>query len=137
MADRKTMAGLIAIGVGCRKSCASAAIVALVRRALAQVGSREGDRRLFTSEDKHGEQNLARAAGALGLELNFLARGQLLAEAARAVTHSERVERLIGLPGLAETAALAGAGRGGELIVARIASDGATCAIAYAAEAPE
>jgi cobalt-precorrin 5A hydrolase len=111
MADRKTMAGVIAIGVGCRKSCASEAIVALVRRALAQVGSREGDRRLFTSEDKHGEQNLARAAGALGLELNFLARGQLLAEAARAVTHSERVERLIGLPGLAETAALGGARR--------------------------
>ena len=131
------MAGLIAIGVGCRKGASSEAIVALVRRALAQVGSREGDRLLFTSEDKHGEQNLARAAGALGLELNFLARGQLLAEAARAVTHSERVERLIGLPGLAETAALAGAGRGGELIVARIASEGATCAIAYAAEAPE
>ena len=58
-------------------------------------------------------------------------------QAARAVTRSERVERLIGLPGLAETAALAGAGRGGELIVARIASEGATCAIAYAAEAPE
>ena len=131
------MAGLIAIGVGCRKSCTSAAIVALVRRALAQVGSREGDRRLFTSEDKHGDANLAQAAETLGLELHFLARGRLLAEAARAATRSERVERLIGLPGLAETAALAGAGRGGELIVARIASGGATCAIAYAAVAPE
>jgi cobalt-precorrin 5A hydrolase len=137
MADRKTMASLIAIGVGCRKGASSEAIVALVRRALAQAGSRGGDQRLFTSEDKHGETNLARAAGALGLELNFLARSRLLVEAARAVTRSERVERLIGLPGLAETAALAGAGRGGELIVARIASDGATCAIAYAAEAPE
>jgi cobalt-precorrin 5A hydrolase len=137
MADRKTMAGLIAIGLGCRKGCASAAIVALVRRALAEAGSRDGDRRLFTSEDKRGEVNLAQAAGMLGLELNFLARGQLLAEAARAVTRSERVERHIGLPGLAETAALAGAGRGGELIVTRIATGGATCAIAYAAEAPE
>ena len=107
------MAGLIAIGVGCRKSCASAAIVALVRRALAEAGSREGDRRLFTSEDKRGDANLAQTAETLGLELHFLARGRLLAEAARAVTRSERVERLIGLPGLAETAALAGAGRGG------------------------
>jgi cobalt-precorrin 5A hydrolase len=137
MANGKAMAGLIAIGVGCRKSCASAAIVVLVRRALMQVGSREGDRRLFTSEDKRGDANLVEAAGMLGLELNFLARGRLLAEAARAVTRSERVERHIGLPGLAETAALAGAGCGGELIVARIASEGATCAIAYAAEAPE
>jgi cobalamin biosynthesis protein CbiG len=131
------MAGLIAIGLGCRKGASSKAITALVRRALAQAGSREGDRRLFTSEDKHGEPNLAQAAETLGLELHFLARGRLLAEASRAVTRSERVERHIGLPGLAETAALAGAGTDGELIVARIASDGATCAIAYAAEAPE
>ena len=129
------MAGVIAIGVGCRKGASSEAIVALVRRALAQAGSREGDQRLFTSEDKRGDANLAQAAETLGLELHFLARGRLLAEAARAVTRSARVERLIGLPGLAETAALAGAGRGGELIVARIASEGATCAIAYAAEA--
>jgi cobalt-precorrin 5A hydrolase len=32
------MTGLIAIGVGCRKSCASEAIVAIVRRALADCG---------------------------------------------------------------------------------------------------
>jgi cobalt-precorrin 5A hydrolase len=135
MADRKAMAGLIAIGVGCRKGCDSAVIVALVHRASAEAGEREGERRLFTSEDKRGEANLARAAAALGLELRFVARDRLLAEAVRAITRSERVERHIGLPSLAETAALAGAGPGGELVVARIASDGATCAIAYAGEA--
>ena len=125
------MAGLIAIGVGCRKGCTSTAIAALVRRALAQAGEREGERRLFTSEDKLGEANLARAAEALELELNFVARGALLAQAARAFTRSDRVERLTGLPGVAETAALAGAGPGGELIVARLAENGATCALAF------
>ncbi len=125
------MAGLMAIGIGCRKSCASAAIAAIVRRALAEAGPHVGDRRLFTSEDKRGEANLALAAEALGLPLDFVARARLLSEAVRAVTRSERVERHIGLPGLAETAALAGAGPGGELIVARLAANGATCAIAF------
>ena len=125
------MAGLIAIGVGCRKACPSEAIATLVRSALAQAGVREGERRLFTIEDKRGEANLVDAARALGLELNFLAYDRLAAEAPRATTRSEQVERHIGLPSLAETAALAGAGPGGALIVARLAADGATCAIAY------
>jgi cobalt-precorrin 5A hydrolase len=131
MANGKTMAGVIAIGVGCRKACASVAIVALVRRALCEAGAREGVRGLFTIEDKRGEANLTEAARAVGLELSFLAFDQLEREAPRVATRSARVERHIGLPSLAETAALAGAGEGGELIVARLAADGATCAIAY------
>jgi cobalt-precorrin 5A hydrolase len=51
-------------------------------------------------------------------------------------TRSARVGRHIGLPSLAETAALAGAGPGGELIVGRLAEGGATCAIAYRRAAP-
>ena len=92
---------------------------------------------MFTLEEKESEANVREAASTLGLPLYFLAHERLLREATRVVTRSARVERLIGLPGVAETAALAGAGPNGELIVARIASDGATCAIAYAAEAPE
>jgi len=125
------MAGLIAIGVGCRKACSPDAITALVRDALARAGALEGERRLFTIEDKRGEANLVDAARALGLELHFLTFDRLAAEAPRATTRSVRVERHIGLPSLAETAALAGAGPGGALIVARLAADGATCAIAY------
>ena len=90
------MAGVIAIGVGCRKACASAAIVALVRRALAEAGAREGVRGLFTIDDKRGEANSTEAARALGLELNFLAFDQLEREAPRVATRSARVERHIG-----------------------------------------
>ncbi len=127
------MAGLIAIGVGCRKGCASEAIVALVQRMA--VGEFVGERALFTAEAKRGEANLEAAARALGLPLHFVAPERLAIEAPRAATRSAVVERWIGLPSLAETAALAGAGPGGRLIRARIAAAGATCAVAYRAEA--
>jgi cobalt-precorrin 5A hydrolase len=130
------MARLIAIGVGCRKASASGAIVALVRRALAEAGDPAGERALFTLESKRGEINLEDAARALRLPLRFLTREQLANEGPRTKTRSARVERHIGLPNLAETAALAGAGHGGELAVARLAADGATCAIAYRRQAP-
>ena len=129
------MAGLIAIGVGCRKNCTSAAIVALVRRALAEAGALAGEREMFTLDEKEGEANVREAASALGLPLYFLSHERLLREAPRVVTPSARVERLIGLPGVAETAALAGAGPNGELIVAKIVGGGATCAIALRREA--
>ncbi len=131
------MAGLIAIGGGCRHSCPAAANIAMVRRALAAAGEPPGEREMFTLDEKESEANVREAASTLGLPLYFLSHERLLREATRVVTRSARVERLVGLPGVAETAALAGAGPNGELIVARIASDGATCAIAYAPEAPE
>ena len=130
------MARVIAIGVGCRQACASDAIVALVRRALAEAGAPAGEPVLFTLESKRGETNLEDAAHALQLPLRFLTHEQLAIEGPRVKTRSARVERHVGLPCLAETAALAGAGSGGELIVARLAADGATCAIAFARDAP-
>ena len=131
------MAGLIAIGVGCRRGCTAAAIVAMVRRALAAAGEPPGTREMFTLDEKESEANVREAASALGLPLYFVSHQRLLREAPRVVTPSARVERLIGLPGVAETAALAGAGPDGELIVAKIVGGGATCAIALRREAPE
>jgi len=131
------MAGLIAIGVGCRRGCTAAAIVAMVRRALVAAGEPPGKREMFTLDEKEGEANVREAASALGLPLYFLSHERLLREAPRVVTPSARVERLIGLPGVAETAALAGAGPNGELIVAKIVGGGATCAIALRPEAPK
>jgi cobalt-precorrin 5A hydrolase len=131
------MAGLIAIGIGCREAATGDAIVALVRDALAKAGTRAGKPRLFTIESKRGAANVAAAAAALGWELSFLDRAQLQAQVSRAMTRSERVARHIGLPSVAETAALAGAGEGGRLVVPRLAADGATCAIAHNPGAPE
>jgi cobalt-precorrin 5A hydrolase len=131
------MAGLIAIGVGCRRGCTATAIVAMVRRALAAAGEPQGIREMFTLDEKASEANVREAASTLGLPLYFLSHARLLREAARVVTPSARVERLVGVPGVAETAALAGAGLNGELIVAKIVGGGATCAIAIRPEAPK
>jgi len=131
------MVGLIAIGVGCRKGCMAAAIIAVVRRALVAAGEPAGKREMFTLDEKASEANVREAASTLGLPLYFVSHERLLLEAPRVVTRSARVERLVGLPGVAETAALAGAGPNGELIVARIVGGGATCAIALRPEAPK
>ena len=124
--------GMLAIGVGCRTGVSAEAIADLVRRAIERSG-RAGRAALFTAVEKQSEAGLREAAVKLGLPLVFLPRAALAAMSDGAVTRSERVVDLFGVPSLAETAALAGAGAGSELIVARISADGVTCAIAAVA----
>jgi len=126
------MTSAVAIGVGCRKDCAADAIEALVRRALGQVPA-AAPLGLFTLVDKSGEAGLIEAADRLGLDLTYLPRETLRSRAAAVQTPSPHAETLFGVPSVAEAAALAGAGPKSVLIVARIAADGATCAIAEAA----
>jgi cobalt-precorrin 5A hydrolase len=120
---------MLAIGVGCRAGCPAEAIATLVQRALSSAGV-SGSPALFTSVDKHREAGIAAAAVRLALPLVYLPRASLEAAAPDAQTRSERVVSLFGVPSIAETAALAGAGPGAKLIVPRMAADGATCAIA-------
>ncbi len=119
----------IAIGVGCKQGCASEAIIALVRRALSSA-QRSDAVALFTHQDKQGEAGLIEAARRLALPLVFLDRAALREAAPRAVTYSAKVMAMFGLPSIAETAALAGAGPGSILLVPRISDAGASCAIA-------
>jgi cobalt-precorrin 5A hydrolase len=130
MEDRKAVAGMIAIGVGCRKICDSAAIVALVRRALRDCASLDGARRLFTLEDKAGDPAVRAAAAELGFELQGLSREALAAAAPRLRTRSAAAQRRFGLASIAEAAALAGGGPNARLLAPRLAADGATCAVA-------
>ena len=121
---------LIAIGVGCRKGCPADEIVALVRETLAALPAEAQPSGIFTIEEKRHEAGLTEAAVQLGLPLTFLDKSALQSFAAAAQTTSARIEQLHGVPSVAETAALAGAGQGGVLLVARRASARATCAIA-------
>ena len=73
---------------------------------------------------------LAQAAAQLGLPLVHLRLEQLQAQAPKALSRSAHVERHFGLPGVAETAALAGAGAGARLLGPRALAGGATCALA-------
>jgi cobalt-precorrin 5A hydrolase len=120
----------VAIGIGCKRGCSSEAIVALVGRALAAAFCAGAGARLFTHETKKSEPGLAGAAKMLGLPLVFLEPEVLRQASLRAATSSPRVMALFGLPSIAETAALAGAGPSSVLLVTRMSNGGASCAIA-------
>ncbi len=119
----------VAIGVGCRLGCPADVIESVVRQALDQIPT-AGQRGLFTIRDKAGEPGLAEAARRLGLDLVALSREALRAQSAHVKTLSVQANRRFGVPSVAEAAALAGAGSGAELILPRIANQGATCAVA-------
>jgi cobalt-precorrin 5A hydrolase len=127
----KAMARMIAVGLGCRKDCSSAAIVAIVRRALADCWDIEGAARLFSLADKSGEPGLRAAAQTLGLDIAFLPHAALAAATPRVLTQSAATQRRFGLASVAEAAALAGAGPDARLFAPRLAANGATCAIAF------
>jgi cobalt-precorrin 5A hydrolase len=78
--------------------------------------------------------NLATAA-ALGLPLIAVPAAELAAVAPQAVTQSPRVLALKGVGSIAETAALAAAGRAARLIVVRRSVGGVSCAIARGEDA--
>jgi cobalt-precorrin 5A hydrolase len=127
---RKAMARLIAIGIGCRKNCPGETIVALVQRALADLGEIEGERRLFSLIDKQVEAGLHTAAAALACDLVFLPRAALAAMTPRLLTRSAATQKRFGLESIAEASALAGAGEKARLLGPRLVENGATCAIA-------
>jgi cobalt-precorrin 5A hydrolase len=127
---------LVAIGVGCRAGVSGQAIAALARRALADTGAPQGERRMFTLSAKCEEPGLIEAARLIGAPLTPLPLEALRAQAERILRSSAAAQTRFGAPNIAEAAALAGAGEGGRLLGPRIAADGATCAIALSSERP-
>jgi cobalt-precorrin 5A hydrolase len=115
--------------VGCRLGCSADAIEALVRQALEHAPAAE-PLGLFTIRDKNGEPGLIEAADHLGLVLVFLTADTLREQTPFIRTPSYRTENRFGIASVAEAAALAGAGPGSVLVVPRIASQSATCAVA-------
>jgi cobalamin biosynthesis protein CbiG len=134
MAAHQAMSRIVAIGLGCRAGVAGEAIAALARRALEEAGAPEGERRMFTLAAKADEPGLIEAARLLRAELTPLPLAALNAQAGRILTPSAAAQARFGAPNIAEAAALAGAGQGGRLIGARLAADGATCAVALSSE---
>lgn len=117
-----------ALGLGCRPGVSAAAVIAAVDSACDVLGGSLDI--LATIAGRRGEAGLAEAAAALGLPLVFLPQAKLEAAAPAAVTRSERVVALFGVPSVAETAALAAAGSGARLIVPRRIIGPVTIAIA-------
>ena len=124
---------MIVAGIGCRKGASAVEISAVIADALARAGLDTLDL-VAAPESKGGEHGVAAAAAALGVPLVLVAKADLEAAGARTQTRSERVLALIGVPSVAEAAALAAGGPAARLILPRITVGVATCALAVGGE---
>ncbi len=89
---------------------------------------------MHSSERKANEAGLREAAEALGLPLCLHAEQALSQLEGQLLNPSERVRGLTGVGGIAEAAALVGAGEGAVLIVPKFSAEGVSCALAMIAE---
>jgi precorrin-6Y C5,15-methyltransferase (decarboxylating) len=139
MAHREAV---IAAGFGCRRACTQQGVLAALAAALEHAGRTLDEvAALYAPEARRDAPALRAAALALGKPLEFVGHDQLARQAQRALTRSERVHARLGLPSIAETAALAGAARicadsAVHLLGPRQVAGAATCALAIAGAAP-
>jgi cobalt-precorrin 5A hydrolase len=132
-----TAASIIA-GIGYRKMTTANEIVALVDQALGQTGHQRADiAALAIGEFKDEVVAPESAAQTLGTKLHRVSAGELAANADRCETHSDLSQAHTSVPSVAEAAALAEAGPDSGLILPRIKSANATCALAVRALQPE
>ena len=87
---------------------------------------------LATAARKRYEPGIRAAARRLALPLVIIRDGALAAAQGRIHTRSARVAALVGVPSVAEAAALAAVGWHGRLAVTRMNTSRVTCAIAFA-----
>jgi len=130
-------------GLGCARGTGATELSALLERALARAGWAPGELTALASLDLKGDEAGLRALAArLGLPLLTFPAAALAALAPRLANPSPVVAAAVGCPGVAEGAALAaaeglaGAGEG-RLVVEKIKTDRATCALAEAHPAAE
>jgi cobalt-precorrin 5A hydrolase len=125
---------MIVAGIGCRKGASAADISAVIAHALAHAGLASQALDVIAAPESKGDEGVSVAAAALGVPLVLVSRADLQAAGARAQTRSERVLALIGVPSVAEAAALAASGPASRLIVPRMSVGIATCALAASTE---
>jgi cobalt-precorrin 5A hydrolase len=128
---------VIVAGIGCRKGATAAEIETAINAALERAGRPLAKLDLMaTASTRRGEAGIEAAAKARGVRLVFVDQADLEKAGARGTTWSERVLALVGVPSVAEAAALAAAGPKSRLILPRIVAGPATCALASDEGAP-
>jgi cobalt-precorrin 5A hydrolase len=120
---------MIVAGIGCRTGCDAIAILAVVRAAERQAG-RKADR-LAAPSFKAPQAEAA--AALLRIPCSLVDPADLAAAQPSCVTRSARAQAAVGVASVAEGSALAAAGPGARLILPRIATPQATCALAETA----
>jgi len=122
---------MIVAGIGCRKGCGADEIVTLIRAAVERAGIANCRfTALAAPAFKADEAGPREAAERLGLPLLRIGEQALKAAEPRCPTHSEAALEATGFASVAEAAALAAAGADARLVLPRIASGAATCALA-------
>ncbi len=124
---------VLALGAGCERGCDPAELSGLADRALRDAGLAPGAVACVASLDLKADEP-AMLVLAESLDAPFVAfdAARLEREAPRLATPSEAVFAEVGCHGVAEGAALAAAGPDSELVVAKVKSRRATCAVARA-----
>ena len=117
---------MIVAGLGCRRGCPAADLVAAVQRAAGQSGLAVGA--LAAPAFKAHEPGLHQAALSLGIPLLLMDDAAMRAAQPRCPTRSAAALAATGLASVAEAAALAASG--GVLLLPRLAVGSATCALA-------
>jgi cobalt-precorrin 5A hydrolase len=128
---------MIVAGIGCRKGASAREIGAAISAALSRAGLRADALDVVAAPAmKSSERGIAAAANDLGVPLVLVPQTELEAAGARALTRSERVVALMGVPSAAEAAALAAGGPAARLLAPRTAVGPATCALATSEAKP-
>ena len=128
---------MIVAGVGCRSGASAREVEAAIAAALARAGlSPAALGMIATSLAKGSEPGIAAAASDRGVTLVVVPQAELESAGLRAVTRSERVLALTGVPSVAEAAALAAGGPAARLLAPRVAVGPATCALAVTGDEP-
>jgi cobalt-precorrin 5A hydrolase len=129
---------MIVAGVGCRRGTPAVEIETIVRAALARAGvAAEALDAVATIAGKEDEAGLVAAVARLGVRVVFVSQAELAAADSQIETRSERVLALMGVPSVAEAAALAVTGPSGRLLGERCVAGAATCALATSDQEPE
>jgi len=122
---------MIVAGVGCRRGAPASDVEAAIRAALVRAHiSADALDAVATIAAKSAEAGIKIAARTFGVALIEVSESAIKAASDRTATRSARVLALMGVPAVAEAAALAAAGPAACLIGPRLVMGAATCALA-------
>jgi cobalt-precorrin 5A hydrolase len=127
---------MIVAGIGCRKGVLADEVKTVILAALERAGIAVRElRAIATIYAKSRETGIEVAASVMRVPLVLVTPADLVAAQMRVATRSARVEALVGVPSVAEAAALAAGGPAARLVAPRTVVGPATCALAAADDA--
>jgi cobalt-precorrin 5A hydrolase/precorrin-3B C17-methyltransferase len=123
------------MGLGCERNAEASELIMLAEKALADGNLSPSSLAMIASIDlKSDEAAIHAVAAHFGVPARFFSVEALQAQTSRLKNPSQIVAKEVGVPGVAEAAALAAAGTASELIIEKTRSTRGTCAIAKAAQ---